>query len=505
MADALVLLLPAVLLFSSLWLLSALFPAKQRELINAPKLRNEFVAHPPLNSRPWVHRGLLRGWYNFASLLILTYYIRHVYVMLRTTGSVFSPAAVNYLLRVFLWEGGDFVIVVLAEYLALYYAFIIQWIMAQCNLGQGYRTMLGWTQHVWMMGMLFMACKHALDGKELKSLSFRFATVAQCCVMCMKMHSYLLANAHLWRSKKEANPTAIDSTNKSLSEVMTLLKARGVDEQLIAEHESNKEVRAREILKEIEKMDALRATVYPENVNLKNFFRFSVMPVLVYEPRYPTRDTISVGYLMQKLCEIVGLITLLWLVLEYHIHPSVRSLASGQLNDPVLIITEMIAPVSCFFVLLFFIVFDCILPALAEVSGLADRGFYSDWWNSTMFEEFSRKWNKPVHEYLLRHVYAESLYSLNLSKRNAAIFTFLVSIVIHEVIVIAITGIFRPYLAFFSLLQIPLQTVMRSSLFQGKRLGNIAFWTGIICGLPLIVSLYFKDYCATPGRCDFIA
>ena len=27
----------------------------------------------------------------------------------------------------------------------------------------------------------------------------------------------------------------------------------------------------------------------------------------------------------------------------------------------------------------------------------ADREFYQDWWNSTSWDQFSRKWNKPVH------------------------------------------------------------------------------------------------------------
>jgi sterol O-acyltransferase len=34
----------------------------------------------------------------------------------------------------------------------------------------------------------------------------------------------------------------------------------------------------------------------------------------------------------------------------------------------------------------------------------ADRNFYDDWWNSSSFDQFARKWNKPVHEFLLRHV-----------------------------------------------------------------------------------------------------
>ena len=40
-----------------------------------------------------------------------------------------------------------------------------------------------------------------------------------------------------------------------------------------------------------------------------------------------------------------------------------------------------------------------------EVSRFADRRFYSDWWNSGTLGEYWRKWNYPIHNWLVRHVY----------------------------------------------------------------------------------------------------
>ena len=77
--------------------------------------------------------------------------------------------------------------------------------------------------------------------------------------------------------------------------------------------------------------------------------------------------------------------------------------------------------------LVFYIIFDCILFAFAELTCFAgqwlssffyahsshcflmpihsiDREFYQDWWNSTSFDEFARRWNVPVHTFLLKHV-----------------------------------------------------------------------------------------------------
>lgn len=34
---------------------------------------------------------------------------------------------------------------------------------------------------------------------------------------------------------------------------------------------------------------------------------------------------------------------------------------------------------------------------ISAFKSFADREFYQDWWNSTSWDEFARKWNKPVH------------------------------------------------------------------------------------------------------------
>ena len=54
-------------------------------------------------------------------------------------------------------------------------------------------------------------------------------------------------------------------------------------------------------------------------------------------------------------------------------------------------ILRLIIPFTTMWLLTFFIIFECILNAAAEMTRFGDRQFYSDWWNSTTFDEFSRK------------------------------------------------------------------------------------------------------------------
>lgn len=49
-------------------------------------------------------------------------------------------------------------------------------------------------------------------------------------------------------------------------------------------------------------------------------------------------------------------------------------------------------------IIIFYIVWDCMCNAFAELAYYGDRYFYRDWWNSTTFEEFNSKWNR-VNKY----------------------------------------------------------------------------------------------------------
>jgi sterol O-acyltransferase len=129
-------------------------------------------------------------------------------------------------------------------------------------------------------------------------------------------------------------------------------------------------------------------------------------------------------------------------------------------------------------------------------------------WNSTSWDEFSRKWNKPVHNFLLRHVYASTITSYQLSRSRAMLVTFLLSAAAHELVMAVVTKkiryalpycpltlIYAPtslttkhgrmYLFAMQLIQIPLIAVGRTSVIKRNNLlGNTCILVGIIRGVP---------------------
>ncbi|GJJ11249.1 hypothetical protein Clacol_005481 [Clathrus columnatus] len=129
---------------------------------------------------------------------------------------------------------------------------------------------------------------------------------------------------------------------------------------------------------------------WPENISWANYWDYLLVPSLVYDIEFPRTDRVRPLYIFEKTVATFGTFALLFMLLN---------------------------------------------PDLS----FADRQFYEDWWNATSWDEFARKWNKPVHVFLLRHVYASVMSAHRLSRGWATFWTFLLSAAVHELIMIIVT------------------------------------------------------------------
>ncbi|KAF8634546.1 hypothetical protein AX17_004137 [Amanita inopinata Kibby_2008] len=178
-----------------------------------------------------------------------------------------------------------------------------------------------------------------------------------------------------------------------------------------------------------------RYVKWPHNISWKDFFVYLLFPTLVYEMEYPRTERIRPLYIFEKTVATFGTFALLYTVTERFIIPYTPSF-----NQPFLrALIDLALPFMISYLLLFYIIFECICNGFAELSCFADRQFYEDW--------FSRKWNKPVHAFLLRHVYAPSV-DQEFSKATAMFLTFLLSACVHELVMVVVTQKLRFYLFF---------------------------------------------------------
>ncbi|KAL2259119.1 hypothetical protein VTK26DRAFT_7328 [Humicola hyalothermophila] len=343
-------------------------------------------------------------------------------------------------------------------------------------------------------------------------------------VFLMKMHSYAFYNGHLSETEKRlralddpstasrapaylyptadnpmgtmASPRRADAKSKGEGDYAEDLDSQDRDADEIAQL---REDLARELTSPIGNI------TYPANLTWVNYLDYICCPTLCYEIEYPRTERIDWQNLFSKVAATFGCIFLLTVISEEFIlpalvdasrrlDPSTRS-ADAALTalEVLLILAETISwllfPFMLTFLLVFLVIFEYVLGACAEITRFADRQFYSDWWNSTDWMEFSREWNVPVYSFLRRHVYSAS--RPHIGKANATVITFLISAVGHEIVMACITKKLRGYGFVCQMLQLPIVMLQRTKWVRGRKtLNNVCFWCSMIMGLSMICSLY---------------
>jgi len=230
---------------------------------------------------------------------------------------------------------------------------------------------------------------------------------------------------------------------------------------------------------------------YPKNCTLSNYMDYLFCPTLVYECEYPRLKQIRVSYILEKIVATIACLVCIYTITAHYILPPLKQLNQYSALHTIF---KLITPFTLNYVLIFYLVFECLCNAFAELTRFADREFYEDWWNSSTFDEYARKWNKPVHEFLKRHIYSYTREKLK-DKNMALYITFFFSALLHELVLIGMFRMIRPYLLVMMMTQIPLIYLGNLPLFRNiPRLGNLSFWFGLGVGPSILAILYTREY-----------
>lgn len=181
-----------------------------------------------------------------------------------------------------------------------------------------------------------------------------------------------------------------------------------------------------------------KACPYPQNITLRNLTYFWWAPTLVYQPVYPRTSHIRWWFVMKRVGEVIGLSIAIWIASAQYAAPLLQNSLGGISSLDFTSILERLMKLSTISLFCwlagFFALFQSFLNALAEVMRFGDREFYSDWWNSSTVRGYWTSWNKPVFQFMKRHIYSP-LVARGLSPTAAQIVTFLFSGVLHELLV----------------------------------------------------------------------
>lgn len=266
---------------------------------------------------------------------------------------------------------------------------------------------------------------------------------------------------------------------------------------------------------------------YPNNLTFLNHYEFIVLPTLVYELEYPRSERINLYYAAEKIAACFGVIFVMIMISQAFIYPVVMDTVrmkeqgvplAGRFQAFPWMLSELIFPFMMEYLLVWYLIWETILNFLAEITYFADRSFYDAWWNSVSWDQFARDWNRPVHNFLLRHVYHSSISVMKVDKHTATLITFFLSACVHELVMWCIFKKLRGYLLFLQMCQLPVSLIaffpisvnfhgiyrkmfslMTEQLVRLSRtkwlrhqatLGNMMFWLGIFTGPSILCSLY---------------
>jgi len=189
------------------------------------------------------------------------------------------------------------------------------------------------------------------------------------------------------------------------------------------------------------------------------------------------------------------------ILVEQFIMPTIKNTISHHLvrgtDVPYLFarLLKLAIPSLLVWLLMFYTFFHLYLNILGELLRFGDRQFYRDWWNSTTLAEYWRKWNLPVHNWLVRHVY-HPVRRRGYRRELGSLLIFLISAFFHELIASVPLCMVRMHFFFGMLMQAPL-IILTERYTKGHQVGNIFFWIFFcVIGQPMIVLLYYHDYLA---------
>ncbi|KAK3137308.1 hypothetical protein QOZ80_5BG0450630 [Eleusine coracana subsp. coracana] len=231
---------------------------------------------------------------------------------------------------------------------------------------------------------------------------------------------------------------------------------------------------------------------------LGSLIYFMMAPTLCYQPSYPRTSHIRKGWLVRQIILYLIFTGVQGFIIEQYINPIVvnsQHPLKGGLLDAVETVLKLSLPNVYFWLCMFYCFFHLWLNILAEILRFGDREFYKDWWNAKTIDEYWRKWNMPVHKWIVRHVYFPCMRN-GISKEVAVFISFFISAVLHELCVAVPCRILKFWAFLGIMLQIPLiiLTSYLKNKFRDTMVGNMIFWFFFcIYGQPMCVLLYYHD------------
>lgn len=246
---------------------------------------------------------------------------------------------------------------------------------------------------------------------------------------------------------------------------------------------------------------------YPKNITIGNLSYFWWAPTLIYQPVYPMNNRRRWDFIAKRMAEFFLLCVVIWIASAQYAVPLLRNSLQDISSLNLVNMIERVLKLSTISLVCwlagFFALFQSFLNGLAEIMYFGDREFYGDWWNVPNLRLYWASWNKPVTNFMKRHIYSPML-GRKVPPMLAQIITFLFSGVLHELLIGVPTHNILGVAFFGMVFQLPLifltDPLAKWEGHNAKLIGNLIFWFSFcVFGQPIAAMAYFFAWQAKYG------
>ncbi|GFR06708.1 sterol O-acyltransferase 1 [Trichonephila clavata] len=185
--------------------------------------------------------------------------------------------------------------------------------------------------------------------------------------------------------------------------------------------------------------------LYP---TISHYSYYLYCPATIYKDSYPRKKEINYNFVAAQLFRFFACIVISYCACVRFLVNIYRDVGSTPFTMKEAVMTlavSMFLGTLCMF-MMFYGFLHSWLNIWAELLRFADREFYKDWWNSTSFSQYYKKWNAVVYDWLYAYVYID-LNQIGLSRSLSLVLVFIFSSAIHEYLIALSLGFFYPVLA----------------------------------------------------------
>ena len=233
---------------------------------------------------------------------------------------------------------------------------------------------------------------------------------------------------------------------------------------------------------------------------ITHYLFFLFCPCMVYRDEYPLREYIrwkkAIKWLMDAVFCVIYL-SMVWINLSYNELHQKRYKTSFFIHYFALII-----PGTMISFLVFYGFLHSWLNFTSELLRYGDRKFYSEWWCSSTYSEYYRRWNAVIYDWLYAYLFCPLVskltqyVSFSIAKNISAVAVIWISAIIHEVILSCAFGFFYPILlVIYAVPGLLLFFVPKPK--EGNWTNtplNIALWFLLMVGYGMLLLFYCDEY-----------